>query len=199
MLMEKRTLIIFCLGWITTLVITACLAGYYYIQYRDYADLSHQYADMYNDLSQNYTQLLEDFTRLVKNYTELSQKYEAEKTNYTELIQKYESVVMRVNICINYREWNATVVWYNNTIVPLGCDLLQATKIIAIANCTYYPSVPGWFVDAINGVWNKGPYSWMWYFWNSNDKTWKYGPVGAGSYPLKANETVMWHYEIPGW
>lgn len=197
MLMEKRTLTIFCLGWITTVAITACLAGYYYIQYLDYADLSHQYADMYNNLSQNYTELLEDFTRLVENYTELSQKYEAEKTNYTELIQKYEKVVMRVNICINYG--NETIIWYDRTLVPLGCNLLNATKMIADVQYTYWPAYEASFVDAINDLQNQHPYYWMWLYWDENEKTWEYGPVGADRYILKPDETIMWRYEIPGW
>jgi len=190
--LSKRSLVIFCLGWLTSLLLTSCVAGYYYMEFQREAQLSREYADMYNELMPNYTSLLNDYLTMV-------QQYEFEKQNLTQLLEKYGHCIMRANICIDYKEWNVTVVWYNDTIVPLGYNLLQATKMIAIVNCTYYKSVSGWFVDAINGVWNHGPYVWMWYLWDSNDKTWKYGPVGAGSYSLKVDETVMWRYEIPAY
>jgi len=126
----------------------------------------------------------------------LTQQYMFEKQNLTELLEKYRSCIMRVNICINYTEWNATVVWYNNTIVPLGCDLLQATKMVAVVNYTYYWQYQASFVDAINGVWNNKTCSrfWMWHYWDENQKEWKYGQVGADRYKLTNNEIVKWRY-----
>jgi len=146
---SKRSLIIFCLGWVTFLVLTSYVAGYYYMEFQ----------------------------------------------NLTKLLEKYRSCVMHVNICIDYKEWNETVVWYNDTFVPLGCDLLQATEMIAIVNCTTYPGL-GYFVDAINGVWKTSTRFWMWYQWKNE---WVYGPCGAGSYLLSNGEIVMWQYEIPSY
>jgi hypothetical protein len=106
---------------------------------------------------------------------------------------------MRVNICIDYKEWNATVVWYNDTIVPLGCNLLQATKAIAVVNCTYWPAYQASFVDAINDVWNHDAYFWMWHRWNSEKEMWQYGDCGADRYTLTNDDVVMWRYEIPSY
>jgi len=125
--------------------------------------------------------------------------YYIQYKDLTSLLQKYESVIVRVNICIDYKEWNATVVWYNDTIVPLGCDLLQATRRIAVVNSTYWPAYQASFVDAMNGVWKSGARFWMWYRWNAEKEMWEYGNVGADRYPLTNNETVMWRYEIPGY
>jgi len=114
-----------------------------------------------------------------------------------ETLKKYEGCVMNIDICINYKEWNGTIAWYNNTIVPLGCDLLNATKKIAIVNYTYWASQDASFVDAINGVWNSGDKYWMWYRW-TGDK-WEYGSVGADKYILSPNEIIMWCYEKPNY
>jgi hypothetical protein len=119
--------------------------------------------------------------------------------NLTELLENYESCTMRVNTCINYKEWNGTILWYNNTIVPFGCDLLQATETVAVVNSTYWPAYQACFVDAINGVRNHGAYSWMWYLWNNEKGMWEYGNCGADRYTLPDGEIVMWRYEIPSY
>jgi|YelNatPaOPRAMG01_1025707.scaffolds.fasta_scaffold16962_2 hypothetical protein len=143
--LSKRSLIIFSLGWLTSLALLGCIAGYYYMECQ----------------------------------------------SLLEKIKEYEGCVMRVNICIN----NGTAVWYNGTLVLAGCDLLSATKRIAIVNYTYWPSYKASFVDAINNVWNNETHYWMWYRWTNNG--WEYGPVGADTYILSPNETVMWRYEKP--
>jgi hypothetical protein len=149
--LSKRSLAIFSLGWLTSLILVGCIAGYYYMKYQ----------------------------------------------NLLQTLKEYESCVIHVNICIDYKEWNGTIVWYNNTIVPIGCDLLSATKKIAVVNCTYWPSYQSYFVDAINNVWkndHEGKY-WMWYQWTGEG--WRYGQDAADDYILSPNETVMWRYEKP--
>lgn len=207
--LSKRSLVIFCLGWLVSFVLTSCVAGYYYMEFQRETRLSSGYADMYSKLVQNYTSLLDDHLtlsreyvnmyELVENYTNLLDEYVLEKQNLTELLEKYGSCIMRVNICIDYKEWNATVVWYNNTIVPLGCDLLQATRKIAVVNSTYWPAYQASFVNAINGVWNSGARFWMWSRWNAEKEIWEYGEVGADRYKLTNSEIVMWRYEIQGY
>ena len=183
---------IFCLGWLVSLVLTSFVAGYYYMEFQKEDQLSRDYTNMYNELAQNYTNLLNE-------YLEMVARYESEKQNLTELLEKYGSCIMRVNICIDYKEWNGTVVWYNETIVPLGYNLLQATKTVAVVNSTYWPAYQASFVDAINDVKNHDAYSWMWHRWDYEKKVWEYGPVGADRYQLTNNETVMWRYEIPSY
>jgi len=188
--LSKRSLIVFCLGWLASLVLTSYVAGYYYMEFQKEAQLSRDYADMYNELVQNYTSLLNE-------HLELVQQYEFEKQNLTELLEKYGSCIMRVNIRIDYKEWNGTVVWYNDTIVPLGCNLLQATETVAVVNSTYWPDLQASVVDAINGVWNSPPYYWMWLYQDANTTTWTYGPVGADLFTVESDQVFMWRYEKP--
>jgi len=91
------------------------------------------------------------------------------------------------------------VVWYNDTFVPLGCNLLQATEMIAVVNYTYWPAYQASFVNAINSVQNDGARFWMWHRWNAEKEIWEYGDVGADRYKLTNGETVMWQYEIPSY
>jgi len=190
--LSKRSLIIFSLGWLVSLSLVGFVAGYYYMEFQKEAQLSGEYAGMYNELMQNYTDLLDEYLRLV-------QQCESEKQNLTELLEKYGSCIMRVNIRIDYREWNGTVVWYNDTIVPLGCNLLQATETVALVNFTYWPAYQASFVDAINGVWNYGACFWMWHRWTDDQRLCEYGDAGADRCELSNNEIAMWRYEIPSY
>lgn len=123
--------------------------------------------------------------------------YYLECERLMDLLKSYETVTMCVNICINYG--NKTVVWYNNTLVSLGCNLLNATMLVADVEYTYWPAYQASFVDSINGVANNAPYYWMWLFWDAEKSEWRYGPVGADCYILRPNEIVMWRYEMSSW
>ena len=190
--LSKRTLIMVLLAWLTSISLLSLVAASYYFELHKEKQASEKYENMYNELVENYTDLLNSYQNLI-------QKYKSEKQNLTELLEQYQGCVMRVNICIDYGEWNGTVVWYNNTIVPLGCNLLEATKKVAIVNSTYWPAYQASFVDAINGVWNQGAYYWMWYRWDNEKNLWVYGDCGADRYTLTNNEILMWRYEIPSY
>ena len=179
----KRGLIVVVLAWITSLFLVSLVAAYYYVEFQKEKSANAVYVSMYNNLLKNYTSLLQSYTKLLKDSNSSA--------------QQYESCIMRVNICIDYG--NGTIQWYNQTIVPLGCNLLQATRMVAQVNSTYWPAYQASFVDAINGVWNKGAYYWMWYYWDEESKAWKYGDCGADLYILSDGETVRWRYEIPNY
>lgn len=188
--LSKRSLTIICVGWLVAVLLASLVAGYYFTEFQKEAQLSQDYADTYNGLVQNYTDLLDE-------YLDLAQQYELEKQNLTELLERYGRAMMHVRICIDYKEWNGTTGWHNDTIVPMGCNLLQATEVVAVINSTYWPSLQRYFVDAINGVWNGGARFWMWLSWNDAQERWEYGNVGADGHKLANNEIVMWRYEIP--
>jgi len=207
---ERRLAVIFLLGFLVVASLGASVAGYYQMLYEDASKRSDKYSNLYNSLSNQYEQLFQNYTELVEKYNELVDKYNELLENYSRLLGEYqgekenhtdtvepENFTMHVNICINYG--NGTVVWFNNVEIPLGFDLLNATKLVAIVNYTYWAAYDSCFVDAINGVWNEHPYYWMWLTWNTDEQKWEYGPVGADKYPLSDGETVMWRYEIPNW
>ena len=187
---SKRTIKMILSAWITSIFLVGLIAASYYIELQKEKQRSGQYKEMYDDLLGNYTGLL-------NSYLNFLQEYKLGKQNLTEMLEGYESCVMHVNLCIDYG--NGTILWYNDTIVPLGYNLLEATKGVAVVNSTYWPAYRASFVDAINGVWNKGSYYWMWYRWDGESKVWKYGGCGADLYTLSNGEVVKWRYEIPNY
>lgn len=111
---------------------------------------------------------------------------------YVNLSHEYEAVTMRVNIAIDYG--NGTKVWYNNTLVPLGATLLNATETVVDVQSTPYPEYQAVFIDAINGIPTTETHYWWWKYWDVEVKEWKDGEKGADIYKLKPQETVMWQY-----
>ncbi|MBC7120637.1 MAG: DUF4430 domain-containing protein [Candidatus Methanosuratus sp.] len=118
--------------------------------------------------------------------------------NQQVLIENYESViddvVIKVNLGIDYG--NGTTVWNNDTYVPIGSDLLNATLKVAQVNYTEYSS--GILVNGINGVLENKSAStyWLYYVWSDVDLDWVEGYVGADQYILKNGESVKWVLKV---
>ena len=172
---SKRSFTIVILAWASSLFLAGLVTAYYYMELQKQISANEVYIKMYNDLLGNYTNLLKDYSDLLNDYNSLVQEYEHEKTNLTQTLEKYKKCIIKVNICIDYCMWNGDIEWFNNTVVPLGCDLLTATKMIAVVNYTYWQAYQACFVDAINGIWNNGTCYWMWYYWDSEKNAWEYG------------------------
>jgi len=107
---------------------------------------------------------------------------------YVDLAHEYEAVTMRVNIAIDYG--NDTKTWHNNTIVPLGATLLNATEFVADVD-----GAP--FVNAIDGVAlsSEEKMSWLWWRWDAAISGWILGEVGADKHLLRPREILVWAYQ----
>ena len=138
---------------------------------------------------------------LALHYYNAYRTYEA---LYTTTLAELGRLTVEVNILIDYG--NGTRVWYNNTLVPLGSTLFNATLMVAVVNYTFYkwpgqgyPNDMAVFVLAINGVWNDPgkQMAWLWWYWDPSEGKWVLGPVGC-NHP---NATVVdggiyaWVYE----
>ncbi len=102
-----------------------------------------------------------------------------------------------VNIGINYG--NGPVEWHNDTAVPSGEDLLNATMRVATVEHTSFAGL-GAFVTGINEVRQDPGANLYWIYWVYNAETQQYemSPVGASSYMLTFDQTIQWYYENGG-
>lgn len=108
-----------------------------------------------------------------------------------------QASTVTVNIGINYG--SGSVGWHNDTIVPYGQDLLNATMQIATVESVSYAGL-GAFVTGINGVRQDPAANLYWTYWVYNPETEQYEmpQVGASSYALTSNQTIQWYYENAG-
>jgi hypothetical protein len=123
---------------------------------------------------------------LAANYYQTSQ-------NQQTIIYNLQSVLaattMNVSIQINYG--NGTVQWSNNTVVPIGVKLLNATQMVATVNSS--TSSLGTFVTGINGVFQDTAANKYWVYNSWNGTGWDIVWVGAADYQLHSNEIIQWY------
>jgi hypothetical protein len=176
----------------------------------------------YSSLLTNQEDLNETYYALDENYQLVRQEGNVTEEDFGRLLNEYyelfnlltirelgivvsETVTLTVNISVDYG--NETVEWYNETVVPAGSSLFQLTQEIAIVDPKYDQlAKPGHiFMEAINDKegyssdyidegYSDG-YSWMWYYWDSNQQKWVSGPVGCDAWMLKDGGIYKWSFE----
>lgn len=131
-------------------------------------------------------------TTIVASYAAINYYAQAEsyKKDYRALIEDLEGLTILIDMKIDYG--NGTVLWYNNTRVPLDSILLTASQIVASVD--YSTSDLGAFVNKINGVGGDPGTYWLWYFWDSEKGSWEFGPVGCDQWVLHNGDMVSWTY-----
>jgi len=130
--------------------------------------------------------------------------YYGEYTKYQDLykdtLQDLEALTMQVSILIDYG--NGSREWHNNTRVPIGVSLLNATRMVAEVNYTVYPEL-GAFVNAINNVGGDLGRYWLWCYWSlpipvtvlPPASPWAIGPSASDAYILHHGDILSWIYE----
>jgi len=104
-----------------------------------------------------------------------------------------QSLVLKVNILIDYGEWNETQEWHNATLVPAGSTLFNATLAVAKVDST--PWGEYMLINSINGVENSQDTGWIWWIWDNSTSQWKPTLEAANKYVLADGETICWNYQ----
>lgn len=114
-------------------------------------------------------------------------KYYTLEADYQTVLGELEDFTALVDIMIDYGD--GAVVWYNDTRIQTGANLLEATGIAC--EIEYQTSDFGSFITKINGVEQDATHFWL---WNYYDDGWQMGPVGADQYSLHDGDIVGWTY-----
>jgi hypothetical protein len=114
----------------------------------------------------------------------LQADYDALKDSVASIQGSLEELTTVFDLMIDYG--NDTVVWYNSTRVPLGTNLLNATKRLVPVD------LMGNYVTRINGVGGDG--SGFFWLWHKYDGIWTFSFAAAHEYTLKDGDVVKWEY-----
>lgn len=115
---------------------------------------------------------------------------EAYKRSYENLLRDLENLTIIIHLKIDYG--NGSVIWYNNTRIPLDSNLLNATR--RVAKVEYFIGEYGVFVTHINGVGGELNRFWLWYYFDPSRGEWVYGPVACDKWRLSNGSIVAWIY-----
>jgi hypothetical protein len=119
------------------------------------------------------------------NYYQISQTQQTTISNLQSLVN---NLGIKVNIAINYG--NGTIDWHNDTYIPIGFSLFNATQ--KVATLDYTSSALGIFVTGINGVSQDVTANRYWVYDTWSNGEWEIVWTAALNYVLHDNEIVMW-------
>jgi len=97
-----------------------------------------------------------------------------------------DDLTILVDLKIDYGD---TIVWYNETRVPLNSKLLDAMELLLPLN--YTTSDFGVMINEINSVGGDSSSFWLWYYY---DNGWQFSFEGVQQYTLKDGDIIMWEY-----
>ncbi len=118
----------------------------------------------------------------VQYYTQLS----ASKADYELLLGELGETTVMVNLLIDDGD---SATWYNDTRVPLGANLIEATGFVAEVEAQ--DSEWGAFVESIDGVGGDAKSFWL---WDQYDEGWEMGAVGADQWTVHDGDILRWTY-----
>ncbi len=124
---------------------------------------------------------------LAVNYYNQAELY---RRSYEALLRDLEGLTIIIHLKIDYG--NGSVVWYNNTRLPLDSNLLNATRKVAAVE--YVMGEYGAFVNRINGVGGEPNRFWLWYYFDPDRGEWAYGPIACDRWRLNNGSIVAWIY-----
>ena len=113
-----------------------------------------------------------------------------------ELRRELNDVSVKVDIAVDFG--NETRIWYNNTVVQLGCSVFNATFLALKGNLAYQvyhsPTLSGIFVTAIHGVASSSSAYWLWYIFDAQKRNWTEPAVGADQLFVINDGIYSWVY-----
>ena len=113
-------------------------------------------------------------------------------SSYRALAERCEEIALHVSILIDYG--NGSRVWFNDTLVPIGSSLLNATMMVE--RVEYMVGDYGAFITSIGGVANDPGRNlyWIYWVWDSSRGEWVLGPVAADKYRVSDGGVYAWTY-----
>ncbi len=115
--------------------------------------------------------------------------YSASEKRYAVTLADLDSLTFTAKILVKYG--NGSGVWYNQTRIPIGWSLLQATNKTTGGKVFGQRYSLGTFVTEINGVSGNGPKYWITY--SSNGTRWVLLETAPEQYILRQGEIVGWY------
>lgn len=110
--------------------------------------------------------------------------------NYENLLIEIKELTILVDVRLDYG--NETIIWFNDTRLPIGASLFNATEMIA--QIEFSETDLGVFISSIDGVGGDDGMFWVWDYYDSSLGEWVYGPVGSDKWILHDGDRVSWKY-----
>jgi len=106
-------------------------------------------------------------------------------------LKTMQNLILKVNILINYG--NGTKEWHNNTLVPVGATVFNATLVVAEVDSTPWGEYI--LINSINEVQGTLDTGWIWWIWDPPNSQWKPTLEASNKHVLLDGDTICWNYQ----
>lgn len=195
------------------IIISATVAGYYYVQNATAVSNNSQLTQELNSANSNYTKLASNYNLILSRYNEtislLSRAigvintsqpiYRQASLELSSLWRTYQNLnpasasLLHNSVLFDYG--NGTRTWFNNTAIEAGWNLYIETVVLAKGHVAaqWYPQYSAHFVTGIAGVSNTNTK--YWFLWSYNKTaSWQVSQVGADSILVTSGSVYAWTY-----
>ena len=119
-------------------------------------------------------------------------EYLSVNEQYEEYYLKYLSLrgsVIQISVTVDYR--NGTSTTYDEVYLSTDANVLDALRVVAKVNATYWEGFKSFLVDGINDVFTDFAQNRFWVFAVNGE----YALVSANQYILKEGDQIEWTYD----
>ena len=120
-------------------------------------------------------------------------EYRVLDQNYQAIQENIDDVSINIDFIVDFG--NGTILYFNQTRIPVGFSMYDSTKFIIgedNVDSTYYSDFDSYFVNSLLGTGNNAIYAWSaWHY----QQDWELLEVGTNLYIPKNGQTIAWYYQ----
>jgi hypothetical protein len=120
-------------------------------------------------------------------------QYQQTNQSFENVLRTVKGITYSTSVLFDFG--NGSKVWFNNTRVPIGWNLYNATIYLTHGrlNATYYSQYGEHFVTGIEGIQNNQAKSWLIWTYNSTS-SWQQAQVGADQLGIYNSSVYAWTF-----
>ncbi|MBH59373.1 MAG: hypothetical protein CMO19_03010 [Thaumarchaeota archaeon] len=120
-------------------------------------------------------------------------EYRVLDQNYQAIQENIDNVSINIDFIVDFG--NGTIIYFNQTRVPVGFTMYDSTEFIIgeeNVDSTYYSDFNAYFVNSLLGTGNNPEYAWSaWHY----QQDWELLEIGSNLFIPKDGQTIAWYYQ----
>ena len=113
--------------------------------------------------------------------------------NYQAIQENIDNVSINIDFIVDFG--NGTIIYFNQTRVPVGFSMYNSTEFIIgeeNVDSIYYSDFNSYFVNSLLGTGNNPDYAWStWQY----QQDWELLEIGSNLFIPKDGQTIAWYYQ----
>ena len=120
-------------------------------------------------------------------------EYRVLDQNHQAIQENIDNVSINIDFIVDFG--NGTIIYFNQTRVPVGFSMYNSTEFIIgeeNVDSIYYSDFNSYFVNSLLGTGNNRDYAWSaWQY----QQDWELLEIGSNLFIPKDGQTIAWYYQ----